>query len=266
MNSHVKIMIEKRSLLHDFAGVLLATLVLSGCSGGSNYAGGGTDSGIINDLDTQTIQDIIGGATTSIVSFDGYGAAKLTTGLANEDKAEIMISGNFGNFGDLLTDSELSFEYRFYKAPDAPGAPAAAAFAAPALGLVLFDEDFVGDNYLVIKYEHYWNIGGAAVPTDTWITAKLDQTEGAAWSTGGLGLANSAGGPPLFALQNIVSGTASSNANLSNDLLLDFSELYDAEVVGILVGVGSYNQGQEGYVDYMSITTMGGITLFDFEP
>ena len=221
---------------------------------------------VITDLNAApSSSSLVGGATASIVNYDGAGAARLTTGLNNNDQADILISGSFGNFGGLLTDPDLSFEYKFQKAPDAAGSPAAAAFAAPALGLVLYDEDFVGDGYLTIKYEHYWNIGNAAVPTDSWITANLDYTQGAMWSSGGLGLANSFGGPPLFNLQNILDGTASSTAALSDDLAVDFSALLDAELIGIQLSVGSYNQGQEGYVDYLSMTTGAGTTTYDFQ-
>jgi hypothetical protein len=221
---------------------------------------------VINNLNSAPSSSIaIGGATTSIVNYDGVGAARLTTGLDNNDQATILISGSFGNFGDLLTDPDLSFEYRFQKAPDAAGAPAAAAFAAPALSLVLYDENFAGDGYLTIKYEHYWNIGNAVVPTDSWIIANLDYTQGAMWSSSGLGLANSSGGPPLFNLQNILDGTASSTAALSDDLVLDFSALPDAGLIGIQLNVGSYNQGQDGYVDYLSMTTGAGTTTYDFQ-
>ena len=221
---------------------------------------------VINNLNSApSASSAVGTATTSIVNYDGVGAARLTTGLNNNDQAEILISGSFGNFGNLLTDPDLSFEYKFLKASDAVGAPSAAAFAAPALSLVLYDEDFVGDGYLTIKYEHYWNIGNAVVTTDSWITANLDYTQGALWSSGGLNLANSSGGPPLFNLQNILDGTASSTAALSDNLVVDFSALLDAELIGIQLSVGSYNQGQDGYVDYLSMTTGAGTTTYDFQ-
>ena len=221
---------------------------------------------VITDLNSApSSSSAVGGATASIVNYDGLGAARLTTGLNNNDQAEILISGSFGNFGNLLTDPDLSFEYKFLKASDAAGAPSAASFAAPALRLVLYDENFSGDGSLTIKYEHYWNIGNAVVPTDSWITANLDYTQGAMWSSGGLGLANSSGGPPLFNLQNILDGTASSTAALSDNLVVDFSALLDAELIGIQLSVGSYNQGQDGYVDYLSMTTGAGTTTYDFQ-
>ena len=152
----------------------------------------------------------VGGGTASIVNYDGAGALKLTTANDVNDQADVVISDNFGNFGDLLTDSSLAFDYRFQKADVSGGNE----FAAPALSLLLYDEGFEGDGFVTLKYEHYWNIGNAVVPTDDWIIGTIDFSGGGVWSSGGLGLENSFGGPPLFTLQNILDGTASSSALL----------------------------------------------------
>ncbi len=215
----------------------------------------------ITDPDAAPVSSTIAGSgTASIVHYDGSDALRLTTNVDVNDKANVTVDGSFGNFGDLLNDSALNFEYRFQKADVAGGN----IYAAPALSLFLYDENFAGDGFLEIKYEHYWGIGNAAVTTDTWITANIDFTQGPMWANDGLGLNNSSGGPPLFTLQNILDGTASSTVALTEDMVLDYSALFDADLVGIGLTVGTYNVNQEGYVDYVSMTTSAGTDVYNF--
>ena len=47
--------------------------------------------------------------------------------------------------------------------------------------------------------------------------------------------------------------------------MLDYSALFDADLVGISLSVGSYNLNQEGYVDYVAMTTSAGTTTYDFQ-
>jgi hypothetical protein len=220
----------------------------------------------ISNVDSSLVSaSTTGNGGLSIVSYDGSDALRLTTGFANEDEAGVRIESNFGNFGTLLMDSNLGFEYRFQKASVVGGN----AFASAAFSFSLYDENFSdgvdNDGFVTIKYEHYWNTGNTSVDENDWITATMDFNSGAFWANGGLGLANGAGGPPLFTLQDIIDGKTSANANLSGNGVYDFNALMDADIVSIGVSVGSYNQGQEAYVDFMALTTSAGTDTYNFQ-
>jgi hypothetical protein len=221
----------------------------------------------VDDLDLAMSVETSGGAL-ALVTYDGKGALKMTTVLDNNSKSAYYLvddSGSFGIFGDLLNQG-LDLEYSFLKQADQQGAPIAAAFAAPALTLGLYNESFNGDGYIELKYEHYWNIGNAAVPLETWTVANINSSAGQMWGNGGLDLPNTGGGPRFYSFNDILNGTASSTGLFTSDIpSIDFSSLLSADLVNISVQVGSYNQGQTGYVDYVKMTTDQGSTTWDFQ-
>lgn len=204
--------------------------------------------------------DVRPGSTASIQPLSGLGgnlennaplpndAARLTTGFDNNHKAEIGVADAYGKMGDILPTLNLSYSY--HKATVAGGN----AFAAPSIKLTIFNDAFVGDGFITLVYEPTWNqLGGGsqAVPTDEWITVNLDEDNGLFWGTGGFGVASAAGGPPH--------GTLSDFVSLADPAFLD------AELLVVSVGVGSFNQGQDGYFDNVGISYDGYDKLYDFE-
>lgn len=183
------------------------------------------------------------------------GAVLLTTTADNNDKAEIGIQNDYGVASDII-DADLQLAYAYFK--QASGN----AFAAPTIKLAFFLTPCTsgdGDCFFQLIYEPTWNQPGQegtsqAVPTGDWTTANIDQDNGLFWSTGGFGSINSGGGPPLRTLADWV-------ANLDPAFL-------DASLVGVAVGVGTYNQDQVGYFDGVSLVTTGPIatdTTWDFD-
>jgi len=177
------------------------------------------------------------------------GVAQLTTNLTNAAKAEIGTFQDFGLASDVLTDVDLS--YSFYKESVAGGATA----SAPSLKLFVENTTTSESGYLI--YEPYqnsgaWN-GGAAIGDPTpgeWYTATINQDTGAGttasggwWWSGGFGQGSSFGGPPLRSLVEW------------NTLFGGNADYADAHINSISLGVGSYNPGQLGYFDAVSITT-----------
>ncbi|MGB7755832.1 MAG: PEP-CTERM sorting domain-containing protein [Salinisphaera sp.] len=191
----------------------------------------------------------------------GPGAAEVTTGSNNADKAEVATYNNFGSVADVL--SSWNFSYDYYKASGAGDAA-----AAPSLKLNLYNSNCgSGDCYGSLVYEPYWNqgTGGAGtVPADAWQNVNVttdtgsgsDQSGGWWWS-GGFGQSNSAGGPPLQSLSEWLAHFKSS----------DPADIDGASVVGIALGIGTYNPDTTGYFDNVSYTDgSGNTTTFDFQP
>ncbi len=216
--------------------------------------------------------DIRGAGTASIVELTGVGgdlennqplptgAALLTTGGDNNDKAEVGTFADFGSAAEILTTGTLGYSY--YKENVVGGN----AFAAPSLKLNIFAAGGTGDNFGTLVYEPTWNQpggGSAAVPTDAWqdvtiaaSTGAGDNSSGGWWWTGGFGEGNTAGGPPIRSLDE---WAALFTAN-------DPVDFANARVVGISVGVGTFNLDQVGYFDDVSLTTVtGGTKTYDFQ-
>ena len=188
------------------------------------------------------------------------GAARLTTGFSNQDKAEIGINGNFGTVRSILNDNTFALSYAYHKV----GVPGGNPEAAPALKL-LFEG---GGESGTLVYEPYWNQPGreglsTPLTTDEWMTETIDTTTGRFWWTGGFGRPNGFGGPPLETIDTWATGNNQQDQNgVWQGPLVDF---LDAELVGIRVGVGTFNQGQDGYFDLVSITRDGVTTTWNFE-
>lgn len=206
---------------------------------------------------TASIQDLTGlGGNLETAAPLPTGAARLTTGFDNNDKAEIGVVPVFGGAstkaGDILADATFTLEYSFHKAAVAGGN----AFAAPAIKLTFFSSTFAGDGFGTLVYEPTWNQPGnlgssVAVPTDQWTNVTIDLNNGLFWWTGGFGQPNTAGGPPLRTL-----------SDWGGEFDPGFS---DADLVLLSVGVGTFNQGQNGYFDNVGITRAGQTTTYDFQ-
>ncbi|TWU06978.1 PEP-CTERM motif protein [Symmachiella macrocystis] len=214
--------------------------------------------------------DMRGNGTASTVDLSGeggnlegaaplpIGAALLTTGASNGDKAEIAVTDSWGTAGSLIGDVNFSTGYSYYK--DSSG-DLLNATAAPSIKLSFYNaayDDVSGqDGFVTLVYEPYWNQvsnPGASVapPTDTWTTVSIDANSGLFWNTGGFGQTSSAGGPPLLTLA---------------DWLTTFDSAFaSAELSAVSMGIGTYNQGQTGYFDNVSITSSLASTTYNFEP
>lgn len=206
------------------------------------------------------------GGTASVVSLTGAGgnlennqtvptgAAKLTTAYDDASRADALITGNFGSAVEFLNRATVAYDY--YK--EAVANPASNAFAAPALRLLV---DATGGvfggtsptrewGYLI--YEPYWNEVSGLPTIGDWETENVNPNSGVWWWSGGFGVANGTGGPPLHTLAEwagIFGGTAFDNAIIA----------------GIGVGVGSYNQGQIGYFDNVTFALGNTGETWDFE-
>jgi len=204
-----------------------------------------------------------GGGTAGVADLGGMGgnleaaqplptgAARLTTGFDNADKAEVGIFRDFGTVDDII--ESLSVGYGYHKSAVSGGNE----FAAPALKLAFFLPDRPDDDTFVqLVYEPTWNqpgSEGSSVPvaTGTWVDAALDADTGLWWGTGGFGQPNTTGGPPLDTLNGWVSA-------------FDDSFL-QASLIGLSVGVGTFNQGQEGFFDNVRLAHSQMDASYDFE-
>jgi hypothetical protein len=198
------------------------------------------------------------------------GAALLTTGFSNDDKAEVGVTDSYGMTQDIFATLELFYSY--YKA----GNPGQNASAAPSLRLAIYNpvcDDVAsgGDCYGQLVYEPYWNIAPPAappVPTDEWRDVAIDGDSGLFWWTGGFGQPNGAGGPPLRTLNDWLNVPSTDCIRQPPDKCFS-SDFDDAYVVMVSIGVGTFNQGQIGYFDDVQITHQFGDGFdewYDFEP
>jgi hypothetical protein len=209
------------------------------------------------------LNDIQGNGTASIVSLLGVGgnlenhqplpigAALLTTGASNNDRGQAGVADHYGNANSAMTDSSFSLSYSFYK----QSAGDLNIWAAPSIKLTLSNPGATGDGYGTLMYEPYWQESPSALiapTTDDWTSVSITSTSGLFWWDGGFGYSNSSGGPPLKTLDEWAAVFDS-----------DFS---DADIVELSVGVGTYNQGQTGYFDDVSISFPGYNASYNFEP
>ena len=200
------------------------------------------------------------GGTASVVSLTGAGgnlesaqpkptgAAKLTTDLSNSSKAEVQVRDSYGKAGDILRS--LALHYDFYRS-NVPGGNTA---AAPSLKLTFFNPTYVGDGFVTLIYEAYWQPPGSNPVSDVWTGVNIDFGRGLFWQNGGFGQANSGGGPPL----NTLSGWLST-----------FDAGFGAaDLVSIGMGVGTFNPGHIGYFDNVTVSHgfgQGYSAAYDFE-
>ena len=224
-------------------------------------------------LDEWYLSDMRGDGTASLVALSGVGgdlennqplpdgAALLTTGFDNGDKAEVSTFALFGTADTVLNTATLGYSY--YKQTVVGGN----ATAAPSLKLTLFNPGGTGDNFGQLVYEPNWNqpaSGSNPPPADAWqgvvitsATGAGDDASGGWWWTGGFEIGSGAGGPPLRSLAEWAAAFSAADA-------IDFA---NADVVALSVGVGTFNQGQVGYFDNVSLSVPFGYNeAFDFVP
>lgn len=190
----------------------------------------------------------VGGALENDVRL-GSGVAKLTTNGTNIAKAEVGVAGNFGTMADFIAGGSLSFS--FFKASIGDTSP----FAAAAIKLTVLDPTTsAADSFGTFVYEPTWNQAApnasTAVPTDTWLDVLIDGLSGVLWHTGIYGAANQGGGPGKT--------LADWNTFFAGDLA-------SAVIVGIAVGVGTYNQNQTAYFDNIKFKNGSINAEYDFE-
>lgn len=205
-----------------------------------------------------TETDVRGTGTASVADLTGQGgnlennaplptgAAKLTTENVNADKAEVGIGGDFGTFGSFVNGGG-TLSYDFYKSSTDTNLAAAASIKLT----VLDGNTNEADGYTSFVYEQYLNTGSNPT-TDTWTNVDLSGDSGIFWHTGLYGDGDLAG--------------SGADQNTLADWLAHFgSDLLDATIVGISVGVGSYNQGQTAFFDDVRYGN-GQVNLaYDFE-
>lgn len=206
--------------------------------------------------------DVRTGGTAAVVDLTGTGgnletaqplpngAAKLTTNLTNGAKAEVAVNDTYGKARDILQSLNLSYSY--YRENLAGGNEA----AAPAIKLTFFNSTYVGDGFVTLTYEPYWQTGVSVnPPSSQWNDVDIDFDSGLFWQNGGFGQTNSAGGPPLKSLQ---------------DWLATFDAGFgEASLVAVSMGIGTFNQGVTGYFDDVRISHAHGngySASYDFGP
>lgn len=212
--------------------------------------------------------DVRTGGTASIADLTGVtgnletaqplpvGAAKITTDFTNDAKAEVGVGDNYGTVAGIL--STLQVSYAWHKAANA----GQNLNAAPSLKLSFYNPSCVDasnnpglDCFGALVYEAYQNGFGNHPAVDTWNTSSVDYTNGKWWWTGGFGSPNQAGGP--------ADKTLAQWQALLSSLSTDFA---GASLVLVSIGVGSYNQGQVGYFDNVTIAGTNADASYDFEP
>ncbi|EAQ01237.1 hypothetical protein OB2597_04515 [Pseudooceanicola batsensis HTCC2597] len=218
-----------------------------------NYLDGsqGWDKGPTNANGTAEIVDLTGeGGALENNAPQPTGAVKLTTDATNAGRAEVSLEGNFGLVSDLLNGG-LTVQYSWY---DTAGTPVAAPSLKLAFDNPTYDAGAGNDGYGQLIFEPYWQgpTNASITPTQgDWVTETINLNSGKFWNSGMFGVASSAGGPP--------------NQTITEWAALSDPAFLDANLVGISVGLGSYNPSETGYVDDIRIsgTLLDG--NYDFE-
>jgi hypothetical protein len=184
------------------------------------------------------------------------GAALLTTTNDNNSKIEVSVKDSFGAASQLGTSFGAS--YTFYK--DTSGGPDPNAAAAPALKLTISD----GTNGITFVYEPYYQ--GPNPTPNQWNTQTINATS-EFWATDkhgtGFGLSTVPGGGS-YATNKTLAGWIASITGASN-----IAAFNNATLTTVGIGMGTYNQGQVGYVDSLTVsgTSLGsGSRTYDFQP
>lgn len=212
--------------------------------------------------------DVRPGGTASIADLTGLGgdletnqplpngAAKIITDFTTAAKAEVGVFDSYGTVSAIL--SSLQVGYSWHKAANA----GQNLNAAPSLKLSFHNPSCVDatnnpglDCFGAFVYEPYQNGFGNNPALDTWNDSTLDYNTGVWWWTGGFGSPNQAGGPANKTL-----------AQWETELTGLSSDFQGASLVLVSVGVGSYNVGQIGYFDDVSIAGTDADASYDFEP
>ncbi len=211
--------------------------------------------------------DVRPGGTASIVNLSGVGgnlennqplptgAARLTTDGTNAAKAEVTTYRDFGDAATVLNNASLSYSYFKSLTPE--------QFAAPSIKLLISAPGGSGDNYGALVYEPYWNLVSGQPTQGDWVNVAINSGTGAGndatggwWWNGGFNISSGAGGPPLRSLGEWAAAFQSS----------DPTDFGNARVIGLQIGVGTYNVNQDDYFDNVSIDITGGVSrTYDFQ-
>ena len=202
--------------------------------------------------------DVRPGGTAEIVDLTGTGgnlennqplptgAMQLTTNATNEAKAEIGYGANFGKVSDVL-NGNFSLSYSWF---DTGG-----AVAAPSIKLTFYSATYSGDGYGTLIYEPYTqgptSSSFITPTTGDWVTANIDLNNGRFWNNGMFGVGSSGAGAPYYTL-----------AEWLNQFDSGFGA---ASLVGISLGLGSYNPSETGYVDRVAIAGTLADHTWDFQ-
>ena len=212
----------------------------------------------MRDAGTATIEDLTGlGGDLENNQPLPVGAALLTTGLANNDKADVAVVNFYGFASSVLNTIDLGYSY--YKETVAGGN----TFAAPSMKLAIVTQGGTGDNFGQLIYEPYTQNCCGPVGTDAWTAVSIGPNTGAGndasggwWWTGGYEIPSSAGGPPYRSLAEWGAAFAAA----------DSADFANAVVFQVAMGVGTFNQGQRGYFDEVTIANTLADACYDFEP
>jgi hypothetical protein len=224
------------------AGARAATVVVNGFAANTSTAGVWGAS----DMRTGGVDTVVAAAPAGDPL--GPGAAMISTINDNASKAEVAIANNYGH-GSVLSNINLAYSY--YKQNGG-------AAGAPAIKLTFFDPTYAGDGYVTLVYEPYFNMAGN--PADnTWYTANIDATHGLFWENGGFGQPNQAGGG--YSTNKTLAGWLTAFNSTSGGAFGS-----NATLVGVSVGVGTYNPATTSYFDAVSINgTAQANTTYNFE-
>jgi hypothetical protein len=212
------------------------------------------------------LADVRPGGTATIENLTGLGgnletnqplptgAAKLTTINDNTAKAEVYTYDNFGPAATFLSSASVGYDY--YKADSGLISP----LVAPAMKIQIFAPGGTGDNFGALVWEPYWN--GAVTP-DVWTNVAITSATGGGdgdstggwWWNGGFNIPNGAGGPPLRSLAEWATAFAAA----------DPADFATANVVGIGMGIGTFNPAQTNYFDNVSYSHLLNGETWDFQ-
>lgn len=224
---------------------------------------------LVNDFDAAYsangswfVSQAAASGSASVVSLSGVGgklesdqplpsgAARLTTALDNASRIDVAVRDDYGLAGNILRSLALSYSY--YR----ENQPGGNTSAAPSLKLTFFNSNYVGDGFVTLVYEPYWQPNGVVNNpiAGEWIDATISFSTGLFWQNGGFGQASSAGGPPLRTLEGWLATFDSGFGG--------------AELTQISIGMGTFNQGVTGYFDDVRVAHSfgGGYSAnYDFE-
>lgn len=108
---------------------------------------------------------------------------------------------------------------------------------------------------MTLVWEAYQDRHAPQPPTDEWTREDLDADTGGWWATGGFGAPNGFGGCGTVPCPTL--------REWLNTLSSDFGQ---ATLIAVSVGVGSFNKGQIGYFDHVTIAGTNADASYDFEP
>lgn len=191
------------------------------------------------------------------------GAALLTTTNNNSSKTQVSVVDAYGAASNLASSS-FGAQYAYYKAVSGGLDPNAAA--APALKLTVSD----GANGITFVYEPYYQPPYSNPTPNHWNTETISASQGLFWTASpqgnGFGLTEQAGGG-YAGNQTLAQWVAQIQGSSYA------SAFANAALAAVSLGIGSYNNGQTGYVDYVTITGTsigtgsGALSrTYDFQP